>query len=158
MIEKDQVVSMNYTLTDGKGNVLDESGGEPLHYLHGHGNIIPGLEKAMDGMNVGDKKRVEVPAKEAYGEHDPELRFAVDRSAFGGNEPRPGMTIELRDNTGRRIMARILEVSEKEVQLDANHPLAGQDLTFDVEVTGVRPATAEEVSHGHVHGPGGHHH
>lgn len=158
MIEKDLVVAMNYTLTDGTGNVLDQSSGEPLHYLHGHDNIIPGLEKAMTGMAVGEKKRVEVPAKEAYGEYDPELCFALGRDAFGARTPEPGMVVELSGPGGRRMMARILEVAGEEIKLDPNHPLAGKDLTFDVEVTGVRPATPEELSHGHVHGPGGHHH
>lgn len=157
MIKKDQVVSMTYTLTDGKGTVLDQSGDEPLEYLHGHGNIIPGLEKALDGMQVGDKKKVDVPAAQGYGAYDPELRFEVERSAFGKQAPEPGMTVQLQGG-GRQMIARVLQVGDEKVLLDANHPMAGQDLSFDVEITGTRAATAEEISHGHVHGPHGHHH
>ena len=157
MVTKDQVVAMNYTLTDAKGKVLDQSSEGPLEYLHGHGNIIPGLEQALDGMAVGGKKKVHVPAAQAYGELNPDLKFSVDRQAFGDTEPQPGMMVQLHGGE-QHMVARILEVAETEVHLDANHPLAGQDLDFDVEIAGIRAATPEELAHGHVHGPHGHHH
>lgn len=157
MIQNDHVVSMNYVLTDKKGAVLDESHGDPLEYLHGHQNIIPGLEKALTGMKVGEKKRVEVPAAEAYGDYDADKCFPVERSAFGGKLPKEGMMVEMRGGD-HHMVARVTKVTDQEVHLDANHQLAGQDLTFEVEIAAVRPATAEELAHGHVHGPHGHHH
>ena len=157
MVKKDQVVSVKYTLTDSTGAVLDESTDGPLDYLHGHGNIIPGLEKALDGMQVGDRKQVHVPAAEAYGPYNPELCFAVDRAAFGPNTPEVGMMVQLQGGD-QQMVARITEVGDTEVQLDGNRHLAGVDLNFDVEIAGLRPATEEELAHGHVHGPHGHHH
>ncbi len=157
MVSKDQVVSMNYTLTDTQGQVLDQSSEGPLDYLHGHGNIIPGLEKALEGMQVGQRKQVLVLAAQAYGELNPDLRFSVDRAAFGDSLPQPGMMVQLHGGD-QHMVARVTEVGDQEVSLDANHHLAGQDLNFDVEIAGVRPATAEELAHGHVHGAHAHHH
>jgi len=157
MVTKDQVVSMKYTLTDAKGEVLDQSSEGPLEYLHGHGNIIPGLEQALDGLKVGDTKQVHVPAAQAYGELKADLKFSVDRQAFGDTEPQTGMVVQLHGGD-QHMVARITGVAETEVHLDANHPLAGQDLNFDVEIAGIREATPEELAHGHVHGPHGHHH
>ncbi len=157
MITKDQVVSLQYTLRDDSGNVLDASNGNALVYLHGHNNIIPGLEKELNGMKTGDKKQVTIQPDDAYGQYDPELKFALPREQFGGQAPQAGMMVQLQSPQGQ-IIARIENVSEQQVQLDANHPLAGQTLHFEVEVTEVREATSEELTHGHPHGPDGHHH
>lgn len=158
MINNNMVVSMNYTLKDDAGNVLDTSSGKPMEYLHGHSNIIPGLEKALNGLTVGDKKEVKVASEEGYGTYDPQLRFAVDLEQFGGQTPQPGMMIQLASPGGETIMARIISVENQQVNLDANHPLAGKDLFFDVEITEIRNASQEEMAHGHPHGPNGHHH
>lgn len=157
-ITKDKVVSMNYTLKDDAGKVLDSSQGEPLQYLQGHQNIIPGLERALDGLNVGAKKQVTVKADDGYGQYNPSLKFAVPADSFGGQPPQEGMMVQLSSPEGQPFVAKIVEVSPENVVLDANHPLAGQDLHFDVEITEVRDATQEELAHGHPHGPGGHHH
>lgn len=147
------VVSMHYTLTDAGGNVLDSSqGSDPLSYLHGAGNIIPGLEKALAGKVEGDSLQVKVEPAEAYGELDPDLVQVIDRQAFQGVESvEVGMAFEAQGAEGqvRRIVVK--EVNGDQVTVDANHPLAGQALHFDVQVTGVRAASEEELAHGHVH-------
>lgn len=158
MVSKDKVVAMNYTLKDDEGNVLDASDGEPLEFLQGHGNIIPGLESALSGLNVGDKKHVEVAPKEGYGEYDPELEIALGRDQFRGDVPPEGAMVELQSEDGDVLFGRVAKVTPSEVLLDANHPLAGKKLHFDVEITAIRDASAEELSHGHPHGPDGHHH
>ena len=147
------VVSMHYKLTDDDGNVLDSSeGSEPLAYLHGSDSIIPGLERALVGKVQGDALKVKVQPEDGYGEIDPELIQAVDKSAFEGVDSiEAGMAFEAEapDGTVQRIVVK--EVKGDEVTIDANHPLAGFVLTFDVEIVGVREATEEEISHGHVH-------
>jgi FKBP-type peptidyl-prolyl cis-trans isomerase SlyD len=157
MITKDMVVSMNYTLKDESGNVLDASNGQPLEYLQGHNNIIPGLEKELSGLNVGDKKQVKVTPEEGYGQYDPGLKFTIGLDQFQGQQPQPGMMVQMESEEGV-MMAKIVGIEEQKVVLDANHPLAGQPLFFDVEIAGVRPASSEEIAHGHPHGPHGHHH
>lgn len=149
MISKDQVVAINYKLTDKQGQLIDASHGEPLEYLHGHQNLIPGLEKELEGHEVGDKLDVVIPAREAYGEIDPELVFAVDRAALGSDEPKVGMMARLQCEDGPMI-AHIIKVTDKEVYFDANHELAGQDLHFEVEVVSIRPGTSEEIALGHL--------
>ena len=153
------VVSMHYTLTDDKGETLDSSrGGEPLAYLHGHSNIIPGLEKALEGAAAGFKSKVTVAPAEGYGEKNPEAIFEAPREHFP-----PDMTLEVgarvsADGPNGPITFLITELTETGAVLDANHPLAGKTLHFDVEIMTVRSATKEELEHGHVHGAGGHHH
>lgn len=147
MITKDQVVAIHYTLTDIDGKLLDKSGEKPLEYLHGHQNLIPGMEKELEGHKDGDKLDVIIPAKEAYGEFDKEKVFKVDRAIMGPGEPKVGMMARLMTDEGPMI-ARIAEVSDKEVTFDANHELAGQDLHFVIEVVSVRPGTAEEIAAG----------
>jgi FKBP-type peptidyl-prolyl cis-trans isomerase SlyD len=149
---------MNYTLRDDEGNVLDASEGEPLEFLHGHSNIIPGLERELTGLKVGDKKKVSVTASDAYGEYDPELELTLEREQFKGEVPPEGAMVELQSEDGDVIFGRVARVTDKEVVLDANHPLAGKRLHFDVEITSVRDASEDELSHGHPHGPDGHHH
>ncbi len=158
MIQDNMVVAMNYTLRDKSGKVLDSSEGNPFEYIQGHQNIIPGLEKALAGLQSGDKKLVEIPPEEGYGDYNPELKFSMPVEQFGGQKPEAGMMVQLNTTQGESFMARVLEVQDGNIILDANHPLAGETLVFDVEITNVRQPSQEELSHGHPHGPGGHHH
>jgi FKBP-type peptidyl-prolyl cis-trans isomerase SlyD len=158
-ISRDQVVSIHYTLRDDAGEVIDSSAKrEPLAYLHGHGNLIPGLERELNGKRTGDRLQVKIAPADAYGEYDRNLVQQVPRRSLKGiPDVRVGMRLQAQSEHGARAVT-VTQVSGDMVTLDANHPLAGKNLNFDVEVTEVRPATAEELSHGHVHGPGGHHH
>jgi FKBP-type peptidyl-prolyl cis-trans isomerase SlyD len=158
-ITQDQVVSIRYTLKDDAGGVIDTSGdGAPLTYLHGHGNLIPGLERELAGKGVGDKVQVKITPADGYGEHDDALVQRVPRRALKGlPNVRVGMRLHAQTEQGPRAVT-VTQVTGDMVTLDGNHPLAGQNLNFEVEVTEVRSATAEELSHGHVHGPGGHDH
>ena len=158
-ITNNKVVQMHYKLTDDQGNVIDSSvGREPLSYLQGAGNIIPGLEKQMEGKSAGDKFKAVVEPAEGYGEYDESLMQVVPKSGFQGDmEPEVGMQVQVGTQQGTTI-ASIAKIDGEEVTLDMNHPLAGMRLNFDVEVVDVRDATEEELAHGHVHGPGGHEH
>lgn len=158
-IADQRVVLMHYTLTNDKGEVLDSSrGSEPLAYLHGGGNIIPGLEKALLGKQAGDKLNVKVEPAEGYGERRDELVQQVPKRAFQGvKDIKVGMSFQAQGEQGPMRVV-VTHVIGDMVTVDANHPLAGETLTFDVEITEVRAATAEEMQHGHVHGAGGHHH
>ncbi len=158
-VAKDTVVKIHYTLTNGAGEVLDSSsGGDPLGYLHGHSNIIPGLESQLEGKNVGDKLIANVSAADGYGVRDDELVQEVPRAAFPEDpEPAAGMQFQAEGPQGAQ-MVTVTAVSADTVTVDGNHPLAGVDLSFDVEIVEIRAASEEELSHGHVHGPGGHHH
>ncbi len=158
-ISQDSVVSIHYTLTNDAGDVLDSSsGGDPLAYLQGHGNLIPGLERELQGKQAGDKLKVRIAPADAYGELDDSLVQDVPRAAFAGvADIQVGMQFQAESNHGPRTVT-ITKVAGDTITVDGNHPLAGQHLNFAVEVTEVRAATQEELSHGHVHGPGGHHH
>ena len=157
-VENGKVVSFHYTLTNAQGDVLDQSQEHPMPYLHGAGNIILGLEKELAGKKVGDKLTVNVPAAEAYGEYHEQLVNDVPREAFQGvDQIEPGMQFQANTPEGVQVIT-VKAVSGETVTVDANHPLAGQDLNFDVEIVEVREATEEESAHGHVHGVGGHHH
>ena len=153
------VASFHYTLTSPQGEVIDSSRGrEPLPYLHGVGQIVPGLEKAMVGRVAGDSFQVVVAAAEGYGESNPEMMQTVPRAAFPQDiEIQPGMQFEAQGPMGP-ITVVVASVDSDSVTIDANHPLAGMPLHFDIEIVEVREASVEEVLHGHVHGPGGHHH
>ena len=154
-ITQDKVVLFHYTLTNDAGEVLDSSaGGAPLAYLHGQGNIVAGLEKALDGRSAGDKLAVRVEPAEGYGVREAGLVKRVPRRSF----IKPGMQFEAQLERGQRRVVTVTAVKGDMVTVDGNHPLAGQNLNFEVEITEVRDATAEELAHGHVHGPGGHHH
>jgi FKBP-type peptidyl-prolyl cis-trans isomerase SlyD len=157
-IAKDQVVSINYTLTDVNGQVLDSSQETgPLSYLHGNDNIIPGLEKALEGKTEGATLKVSVPAAEAYGLRDEQLVINVPKSQFqDAGTVEEGMQFEAETSDGSRIVT-VTKVEGDMVTIDANHPLAGMDLNFDVQVVGIRAATEEELEHGHVHDHGHHH-
>lgn len=155
---RDMVVSLHYTLTDDSGEVLDSSSGrEPLEYLHGHGNIISGLEKALEGAEVGHRSTVSVAPEEGYGRPNPDLVFEAPREHFPKDmKLEPGARVYAEGPEGP-IAFSIVRLTETGAVLDANHPLAGKTLHFDVEVVGMRPATEEEITHGHVHGAHGHH-
>lgn len=159
-VGKDKVVSIDYTLTNNQGQVIDSSQGrDPLAYLHGKGNIIPGLEKALEGKNIGDNLKVAVQPEEGYGNHDPRMVQSVPKAAFKGvDNIQPGMQFQAQGPGGQARVVTVTKVDGDNVTVDANHPLAGQTLNFDVTVKGVRDASADELSHGHVHGPGGHQH
>ena len=158
-VARDSVVSIHYTLTNASGEVLDSSsGGEPLAYLHGGGSIVRGLEEALEGKLTGDKLAVAVPAEKAYGVHDTTLIQQVPKRAFQGvGEIKVGMRFTAQTEQGPRQVV-VTRVAGDMVTVDGNHPLAGQALNFDIEITEVRAATAEELTHGHVHGPGAHQH
>lgn len=159
-IAKDTVVSFEYTLTDPSGKVLDKSEGRgPLTYLHGHGGIIPGLESQMEGKSAGDTFTAVVAPEQAYGKHFPEMTQVVPKTQFPANAMiMVGQQLQAKGPGGRTINVRVTKITDNEVTVDANHPLAGVELKFDVKVTDVRAASTEEVQHGHVHGPGGHQH
>jgi FKBP-type peptidyl-prolyl cis-trans isomerase SlyD len=158
-IAKNAAVQIHYTLKNDAGEVLDSSdGSEPLAYLQGHGNLIPGLEKALEGKSAGDKLDVSIPPAEAYGVRDDGLIQDVPRSAFQGvADIEVGMQFHAESNHGPRTVT-VTKVAADTVTVDGNHPLADQTLHFAVQIVDVRAATKEELSHGHVHGPGGHHH
>lgn len=155
-----KVVTIDYTLTDDQGNVIDSSkGGDPLAYIHGIGNIIPGLESALEGKKAGDALKVSVPPQEGYGERDDSMMQAVPRQMFETPEEiQVGMQFHTMTENGQPMVVTVVETSPETITVDANHPLAGQTLNFDVTIVEVRDATAEELEHGHVHGAGGHHH
>jgi FKBP-type peptidyl-prolyl cis-trans isomerase SlyD len=155
----DTVVIMHYTLSDDSGEVLDSSeGSEPLAYLHGHGNIVPGLEKAIEGKEAGHKSKVSVAPAEGYGEVNQEAIFEAPREHFPSDANlEVGQRVYAEGPNGP-ITLTVVKLTDKGALLDANHPLAGKTLNFNIEIVEVRQATQEELSHGHVHGPGGHHH
>jgi FKBP-type peptidyl-prolyl cis-trans isomerase SlyD len=159
LIAKDSVVSIDYTLTDSDGTVLDSSKGQkPLEYLHGSGNIIPGLEEALEGKGTGDSFKVSVPPEKGYGTRNEALSQKVPRKMFDSKtEIKPGMRFHAEAEHGEHTVT-VIAVDSENITVDANHPLAGKILNFDVKITGVRAATHEELAHGHVHGAGGHHH
>lgn len=158
-ISANKVVSIHYTLKNDAGDVLDTSSGrDPLAYLHGNNNIIPGLEKALEGKAAGDSVQVSVEPGEGYGERQEGLVQDVPREAFQGiDDIKPGMQFQAQGPQGP-VLVTVTSVADETVTVDGNHPLAGETLHFDVEVAEVREATDEEMEHGHVHGPGGHEH
>ena len=158
-IEKDKVVLFDYKLTNGAGDVLDSSeGSEPLAYLHGNGGIIPGLEEELEGKSVNESFSVSIPPEKAYGPRDESRIHQITRSEFEmSDQLKVGMQFQAQNEGGVQIYT-ITEIAGDNITVDGNHPLAGEILNFDVTVREIRDATAEELQHGHVHGPGGHHH
>jgi FKBP-type peptidyl-prolyl cis-trans isomerase SlyD len=153
-VADDKVVSLHYTLTSDEGEVLDSSqGGQPLEYIQGQGQIISGLEKELYGMGVGDEKKVTVAPAEGYGEYRADQVQNLPLDAFPANmEIEEGMAVQMRDsNTGQVYQATIADIGDDSVQVDFNHPLAGENLNFDIKIAGIRAATEEELDHGHVH-------
>ncbi len=155
-----QVVSIHYTLKLDNGEVVDSSEGQgPLEYLHGAANIVPGLERALNGLAIGDLFQVTVSAEDGYGEHDTEAEQTVQRAMFPKDvKLEAGMQFAARGDDGQPMPFTITEVEGDTVQIDFNHPLAGETLHFSGSVVAIRAATQEETQHGHPHGPGGHHH
>jgi FKBP-type peptidyl-prolyl cis-trans isomerase SlyD len=160
LVGKDLVVTFHYTLKNEAGEVLDSSAGaEPLSYLHGYKNIVPGLENALVGKAVGAKFNVTVEPGEGYGEREDEMVIQIPKAEWTLPEHvGAGEVIELQSPEGHVVPAMIVEIGNEFVVVDANHPLAGEKLFFEVELTSIRGATKEELQHGHVHGEGGHHH
>lgn len=159
VVADDRVVLFHYVLKDDAGAVIDASGEHPLAYLHGHGNIVPGLERQLVGLAVGAEVHAVVPPGEAYGEYNEDAVERVHRSALPkGLEPQPGMPLRFRSDDGQIATVFVVEAKGAWVTLTSNHPLAGQTLHFDIVIDAIREASAEEIAHGHAHGPDGHHH
>lgn len=159
-IAANKAVSIDYTLTNEGGEVIDSSAGSaPLVYLHGAGNIIVGLEKALEGKQAGDELEVTIEPEEAYGDYSVELVAVLNRAMFEGvDELEVGMQFHASAPNGGMQIVTIRDIEGDDVTVDGNHPLAGQRLTFKVKVVDVRDAQPEEIAHGHIHGEGGHHH
>ena len=158
-VANNRVVSIDYTLKDADDQVIDTSEGrEPLAYIHGTGQIIPGLEKALEGKGAGEDVSVTITPEEGYGERDDSMVMQIPREQFeGADQIEPGMQFQAETDEGVRILT-VLEAGDQEVTVDGNHPLAGVTLNFNVNVVEVRDASQEELDHGHVHGPDGHEH
>lgn len=153
------VVTIDYTLKDDNGTILDSSSDGQFTYLHGANNIIPGLENALTGKSSGDEVNVTVIPAEGYGERNDSMVQAVPRDMFDSEqEIQVGMQFHAQSPEGEMIVVTVTDVEEDDITVDGNHPLAGKNLNFGVKVVDVREATSEELDHGHVHGPGGHHH
>ncbi len=158
-IAKKAAVAIDYKLTIDGGFVVDASEkGDPLWYLHGFSNIIPGLEKELDGLKLGDKKTVTVSPEEGYGTYEAERVQQVPKNRFPKGTYNVGDHVTATSPDGTEMDARITAMDGKNFTLDFNHELAGKVLTFEIAVAEVRAASKEELAHGHVHGPGGHHH
>ena len=164
-ITENAVASFHYILCEGetgneKNEVENSHSGEPTVYLHGAGNIIPGLEKTMEGKSTGDTLQISLEAEDAYGLHNPNNIQRVPMKHLilkGKGRPRPGTLAQLNTEQGPRSVS-IVKAGRHSAEVDTNHPLAGKTVHFEVEIVDVRPATEDELAHGHSHGPGGHQH
>lgn len=158
-IGQNKVVTMNYTLKDDQGNVIQTTDNmEPFKFMSGNKQILPKLEEEIDVMIIGSKKNVKIPAKEAYGEYSEQAVQQVKKENFPADtDLKVGMEFVANSPEGQQMPFVIREIKSEDVTVDFNHPLAGRDLEFDVELVDVRDATLEEIQHGHAHGPGGHH-
>jgi len=158
-VQKNKVVAIDYKLTDAKGAMIDSSADHgPLTYIQGIGNLIPGLEKELEGKKAGDSLKVTIAAKDGYGERNDSLCQVVPRSQFESTEGlEVGMQFEVETEQGELVVS-VTKIEGEDVTVDGNHPLAGVELHFDVTIKSIRDASAEELAHGHVHGEGGHHH
>lgn len=160
MIKKDMVVSIKYRLTNNTGEVLDEAdSADPFSYLHGHHQVIPGMEEGLEGLKQGDKKKLTITPEDGYGEINEQLKLTLKKDVFPKDFPcEEGMQFQADLGSGNKSVFTITEVKGNEVLVDGNHPLAGETLNFDIEVLEVRQATKEELQHGHAHGKDGHDH
>jgi FKBP-type peptidyl-prolyl cis-trans isomerase SlyD len=158
-VQKNKVVAIDYKLTDSKGAMIDSSESHgPLTYIQGIGNLIPGLEKELEGKKAGDNIKVKIDAKDGYGERNDSLCQTVPRAQFESTEAlEVGMQFEVETEQGELVVS-VTKIDGDNVTVDGNHPLAGVELHFDVTIKSIRDASAEEIAHGHVHGEGGHHH
>jgi len=159
-IQKNTVATIAYVLKNRKGEILDQAGAEEAFaYLHGHDNVVPGLEKALDGLAVGDKLSVTVSADEGYGDYDPDLVQTVEKSKFPPKmrSVKAGEMLQVDTGAGWSVVT-VKEATATHIVIDGNHELAGEDLFFEVEVIALREASPEELEHGHAHGPEGHNH
>ncbi len=157
-ITKDSVVQLHYRVSDASGLIEDSAKGEPMLYLHGHQNMLPAIEQALEGKAAGDELSLVVEPKDAYGERDDNAIQSIQvKHLKGAKKWAPGMTAVVETEHGPR-QVKIVKVGMFKAEVDVNHPLAGKTLTFDLNVVSVREATAEEIAHGHAHGAGGHHH
>lgn len=155
-ITDNHVVTLNYTLTNNEGEIIDQAMDGSFVYLHGAQNIIPGLENELSGKAVGDQLQVKVPPAEAYGERDEARVEDVPREMFPEDQlVEAGMVFHAQGPQGQTITVTVMDVSDETVKIDANHALAGVELNFDVEIIGIREAEEVEIEHGHVHGPDG---
>jgi FKBP-type peptidyl-prolyl cis-trans isomerase SlyD len=159
-IQNNKVVTMHYHLTNTEGQVIESSrGSDPLTYVHGAGTILSGLERALTGLDVGATKIVELAPADAYGEHDATQVETLPRGAFDRvQDLEVGMLLQAQDPSGQTFTVSVVDIRDDTVVIDANHPLAGERLTFEIDVLDIRDATSEELRHGHVHEEGGHHH
>jgi FKBP-type peptidyl-prolyl cis-trans isomerase SlyD len=159
-IQHNKVVTMHYHLTNAEGQVIESSrGSDPLTYLHGAGTILSSLENALTGLDIGATKTVELAPADAYGEHDATKVETLPRGSFDQvPNLEVGMLLEGQDPDGQTFTVHVMDIREDTVVIDANHPLAGETLTFAIEVLAIRDATSDELTHGHVHEEGGHHH
>jgi FKBP-type peptidyl-prolyl cis-trans isomerase SlyD len=156
-ISAHKAVYLNYTLRNENGEILDASEGQPLAYIHGLGFLIPGLERNLEGRTTGDKFNAVISPDEGYGAFQDELVLKAPLANFQGENLQVGMEVEL-DLGEEQAVALVTAIEGNDVTLDLNHPLAGETLYFEVEIMQVREASEEELDHGHIHGPGGHHH
>lgn len=157
-VAANKVVSINYTLKDEGGEVLDTSvGREPLVYIHGVGSLVPGLEKALEGKDAGAHVTASVSPEEGYGPHDPSLIQKIPVRKLPDGRARAGMRVRAQTDAGPMLLL-VTAVQGDYATVDPNHPLAGKTLNFEVDIVEIREATADELKHGHVHAPGDHHH
>jgi FKBP-type peptidyl-prolyl cis-trans isomerase SlyD len=158
-IESNSVVTLHYTLKDNDGNVIDQSDDGSFLYMHGAMNIIPGLENALAGKSAGDEISVKVSPEEGYGVKDDARIQEVPKEMFdSADEIKVGVQFHAQGPDGSAVVVTVVEVKDEAVVIDGNHALAGMDLNFEVNIVDVREASAEEIEHGHVHGPHGHQH
>ena len=154
-----KIVTLHYTLTDNEGRVIDKSDDGSFAYLHGARNIIPGLENALAGRSAGEQVNVSVAPEEGYGARDDSMLQQVPKNMFeDGSQIAVGSQFHAQGPNGEMLIVTVMEIHDEHVVVDGNHPLAGVELNFDVTVVDVRDASSEEIEHGHVHGPEGHHH
>ncbi len=158
-IAENRVVTLNYTLKDNEGNIIDSADDGSFAYLHGAANIIPGLEHALQGKSAGEELSVTIEPEQGYGERNENMTQVVPRKMFEtDDEIKIGMQFHAESPDGQPMTVTVIDVNDDEVTIDGNHPLAGTVLNFDLQILDIREATAEEQEHGHVHGAGGHQH